>query len=160
MAWKPDDIEKVFTEICRRISEEGYSIRKCLLDPEFPGSETFYKWLEDDPEKAKRYARACEEREILMLEDIIHIADDTTRDEKIVMMGDAAIVTIDKEHIQRSKVRIDARKYYLAVTNPKKYGNKVDVTSDGESIANMTPEQKDKMLATLLKKAQDLDGTE
>lgn len=169
MAYDIETKRKVFKEILRRISQEGYSLRKTLLDPDFPSSETFYKWLEEkkwegeEVEQSKRYARACEERHDLMFEDILHIADDSSRDMRTVNIGTAEnpmeVETLDKEHVQRSKIRIDARKWALAKMNPKKYGNKIDVTTDGQAL-NMTDEEKDARLAALLAKAKDLDGAD
>ena len=43
---------------------------------------------------------------------------------------------LNGEHIQRSRLRVDTRKWYLSKLNPKKYGDKVDVTTKGKEITN------------------------
>ena len=42
----------------------------------------------------------------------------------------------DKNHniVNRKRQKIDSRKWVLSKMNPKKYGEKLDVTSDGETI--------------------------
>ena len=39
--------------------------------------------------------------------------------------------------IQHRRLQIDARKWVLAKMNPKKYGDKVDLTSDGEKLVQI-----------------------
>ena len=53
------------------------------------------------------------------------------------MIGDELVDVENKEFINRSKVRIDARKWMLGKMQPKKYGDKLDVTTDGEKINNI-----------------------
>jgi hypothetical protein len=53
-------------------------------------------------------------------EDIIDISDDK--------LGDP----------QRDRLRVDARKWLLSKMLPKKYGDKLDVTSDGEKMPVVT----------------------
>lgn len=36
--------------------------------------------------------------------------------------------------MQRSRLRVDTRKFLMAKMKPKKYGDKVDLTSGGEKI--------------------------
>ena len=61
------------------------------------------------------------------------------------MSEDGKVVT-NHNVIQRDRLRVDARKWALSKMNPKKYGDKVDVTSGGEKINNsnpyLTPDQK------------------
>ena len=42
---------------------------------------------------------------------------------------------INHDVIQRDRLRVDARKWMLGKMQPKKYGDKLDVTSDGEKIS-------------------------
>ena len=41
---------------------------------------------------------------------------------------------MNSEYVQRSRIRIDTRKWIASKLKPKKYGDKVDVTTDGEKI--------------------------
>lgn len=128
--------QKQFDSIIKHI-EEGNSLRSALKQPGTPSSKTFYEWIDDDDELRKRYARASEKRADAIFEDIIDIADDTSKDVDEIDIGDGVIATkVNHENIQRSKLRVDARKWMLAKMNPKKYSdkNQVDVTTNGESI--------------------------
>jgi hypothetical protein len=129
MAFSETQINKLFNAILVEISK-GKALRSILKQKEMPSNETFYKWINEDEEKSKRYARACEERADAIFDEIIEIADDSSQDEVDTEFG----VKQNTEFIQRSKVRIDARKWVVSKLNPKKYGDKLDLTTDGEKI--------------------------
>lgn len=58
---------------------------------------------------------------------------------------------IDTEHIQRSKLRVETRLKLLAKWNPKRYGDRIDVTSGGEKIQREAGEtEKFSRLAALM----------
>lgn len=137
MAYSKEDEKKVFESIIKSVSE-GSSIRAALQKEGMPSSRTFFKWLDEDEEKVKQYARACEDRADLMFEDILHIADDTSKDTKTVDLGGVEVETINTEAIQRSKLRVDARKWALSKMNPKKYGDKIDLGGDINQNINIS----------------------
>jgi hypothetical protein len=84
---------------------------------------------------SEQYAKACEARTDAMAEDILDIADDGTNDyvEREREDGSTYEVT-NNEAIQRSKLRVDTRKWLMAKTMPKKYGEKLDLTTGGDKI--------------------------
>ncbi|CAA0144195.1 conserved hypothetical protein [Tenacibaculum maritimum] len=131
MAYTPGEIEEVFTKICNKIEEEGLSLRKTLQPRDMPSSQTFYKWLEEDEEKSKRYARACEMRADFYVDEMLEIADESNAD---AWVGDDGVTRIDGQAVQRSKLMVDTRKWIASKLHPRKYGNKVDVTSDGKQV--------------------------
>lgn len=126
------DIEKqdLFDSICDTIVN-GKSLRSALMEVSLP-AKTFFAWLRDDDSKCKQYARATEERAELMFEDIFDIADESP--ERIITKTGEII---DAGHIQDKKVRIDARKWALSKLMPKKYGDKIDVTTNGNDVSNI-----------------------
>lgn len=123
MAYKPKQIEKLFSDILSEI-EAGASLRSTLKKEGMPSSRVFYQWLEADLEKVKRYARATELRADAIFEDILDIADDSSGDKKYTEQGEV----MDSEFVQRSKLRVDARKWIASKLNPKKYGDKQETT--------------------------------
>lgn len=131
MAYKPEEIEEMFNAICDNIADEGMSLRKALQLPNTPNAKTFYKWLEESDDKSKQYARACERRAEFYADEILEIADTTNAD---AWVGDDGVTRVDGQAIQRSKLMVDTRKWLMSKMNPRKYGNKVDVTSDGKQI--------------------------
>jgi hypothetical protein len=122
MAYSQESIEKNFDLILERI-EGGEALRKIL--PTIPiSSETFYRWIDSDELKSKRYARACELRADSIFEDILEIADDSSGDLKITNEGKEIM---DSEFVQRSRLRVDARKWIVSKLNPKKYGDRLEL---------------------------------
>ena len=130
MAYSKEEKEVVFEEIFKRISE-GEALRNILKDSHLPDKNTFYIWIDDDESKSEQYVRACEDRQDKIFEEMFDIADDGTNDFTTDKEGNKKV---NSEHIQRSKLRIDTRKWALSKLNPKKYGDKVDVTTQGEKI--------------------------
>ena len=126
MAYTKKETDKVFNEIIQDI-EEGKALRTILKYSGMPSSSTFYIWIEEDEAKSKRYAHACEVRAENIFEDILSIADESENDVK--RDKDGKEIT-NAEVIARSRLRVDARKWYLSKLSPKKYGDKIDVNSN------------------------------
>lgn len=97
---------------------------------------TVYDWLNKDEEFALRFARARESGEEVIAQECIEIADDATNDwmEKLDKDGMGIGWQLNGDHVQRSKLRIETRLKLLAKWNPKKWGDKVDLTSKGEKV--------------------------
>ena len=133
MAYTDKDKDNIFEYVCQEI-EKGRALRNVLKDENMPSTSTFYQWLDNDEVKAKQYARATEVRADIIFDDILAIADENTNDTSINENG---IEVVNNDVIQRSRLRIDARKWVLSKLNPKKFGDKTDVTSGGEKIQNM-----------------------
>ena len=125
MAYTKEEKEELFKTIFTSI-ENGYSLRKALISVKL-SSKTFYEWIDDDEDKLKQYARACEERTLMKFESIED--DYMEKPERDPMTG-----KIDPGWVQMQRLKIDAKKWELSKLNPKKYGDKVDVTSGGDKI--------------------------
>lgn len=133
MAYSEDKKKELFKTICFKIAE-GKSVREILKEDDMPSRDTFYKWLIDDTELSDQYARACEIRAEGVFEEILDIADDGTNDYMTIKKGDMEYNVEDREVTSRSKLRVEARKWWLSKVSPKKYGERIDVTSKGEQI--------------------------
>jgi hypothetical protein len=131
MAYAKEDIDDIFNYICTEI-EKGRALRNVLKDDKMPSTSTFYEWLELYPDKSKQYTRATEIRAEAIFDDILSIADENANDTYI---NDNGIEVVNNDVIQRSRLRIDARKWVLSKLNPKKFGEKLDVTSDNKPIS-------------------------
>ena len=138
MAYSKEDIDKIFNYVCSEI-EKGRSLRNVLKDDGMPSTSTFYEWLDNDDVKSKQYARATSVRADIIFDDILSIADENTNDTYI---NDNGIEVVNNDVIQRSRLRIDSRKWVLSKLNPKKYGDKTDITSGGEKIQTAPQEVK------------------
>ena len=64
---------------------------------------------------------------------MIDIVDNNTNDVNVLEDGKEVV---NNDVIQRSRLRYDARKWLVSKLNPKKYGDKIDMTTGGEKIQN------------------------
>jgi len=135
MAYSEKEKTDTFNFICKEI-ESGKSLREVLRDNDnMPSTQTLYKWIDSESEKSKQYARACELRADIIFDEMIEIADDGRNDFMTKDIGDGVEVQVlNSEHIQRSRLRIDTRKWILSKMNPKKFGDKTDITTNGKDI--------------------------
>lgn len=131
MAYSPKEKQDIIDRICKHISENNASLRSALMLHDMPDATTFYIWINEDESKSKQYARACEQRAENIFEEILEIADENALD---ITMDDEGGYNVNGEIVQRSRLKIDARKWMLSKMQPKKYGDKLDVTSDNKPI--------------------------
>lgn len=125
MAYSNLDKEMIFNEILEEI-HSGASLISTLSVNGMPSTSTFYIWIEEDESKSKRYACACEARELKILDEILEIADKQCED---IIEKDGIILT-NHNVIQRNKLQIEARQWYLGKVRPEKYGNKTILSGD------------------------------
>lgn len=117
-----------FNEVLLLI-ENGLSLRKACEQLKLHRRD-FHKLECNNKELSDQYARAREARADKIFEEILDIADDGTNDFMTITKGDESYNVEDKEVTNRSKIRIDARKWMLGKMQPKKYGDKLDVDVD------------------------------
>lgn len=135
---------KVVDKICERISR-GESMRSVCRDPKMPHQHTVLNWLLDPEKDAffKKYSKATEMRAEILFEETLEIADDPKGDYEQKEVGQGkkkrTITVVNWENIQRSRLRVDTRKWYISKVLPKKYGEKLDVTSGGKRIKDPRP---------------------
>jgi len=132
MAYSQEDKNIIINKVLSTI-ETGLSLRKAILELNIVSRDTFNEWLKEDKEISDQYARACEKRADAIFEEILDIADETSRDTIITDKGEFP----NGEWMQRSRLRVDARKWMLGKMNPKKYGDKVQNEHSGEITTNI-----------------------
>lgn len=128
--------KKLANTICKRIAA-GESLLRICRDDGMPHRATVHDWLFDERYKAfhDNYERAVNTRAENMFDELEEIADDGSNDYMEKEREDGRVDTVfNAEHVQRSRLRVDVRKWYLSKIMPKKFGEKVDVTSGGEKI--------------------------
>jgi len=126
--------EEVASIILARLSD-GESARSIARDPAMPVISTIMKWLADNKQFSEQYARACEMRADAVFDELFEIADDGQNDwmERQDKDGENIGWQLNGEHVQRSKLRVDARKWALARMQPKKYGDRITHAGDPEN---------------------------
>jgi len=108
-------------EVCRRIAD-GATVREFAAQGGMPGKSTIFAELRRDPEFADAYAKAREMQLESWEDELLAIADDVSRDVVTRPDGGAAF---DHEHIARSKLRVDTRKWIMSKRLPRRYGDRV-----------------------------------
>lgn len=118
--------EELFARILERIAA-GESVAQICVDEDMPSQRAFYNWLNKDEELVQKYARARETQADAIFDEILQIADEARNDWMERHGEDDAGWQANGEHIQRSKLRIDARKWVASKLAPKKYGDRMAV---------------------------------
>ncbi|HAD8110446.1 TPA_asm: DNA packaging protein [Salmonella enterica] len=153
---RPSDYTEELAEvICLRLAE-GESLRSVCRDDGMPSKQAVLRWLARNESFRAQYVRAKEEG----AEELFDIADDGTNDwmEKLDKDGEAIGYQLNGEHVQRSKLRIDTRKWYLSKIMPKKYGDRIQ-HEQKITITDLSDEELDRRLMELTN-AQSQSGTE
>lgn len=111
-------------EICARMAngETLHNICKSLDISRL----TVYRWATQQTHPFfNMYARARDMQADTMADEIIDIADDPQYDWAERTVGRGIVVLADHEHIHRSQLRVDARKWIASKLKPKKYGERI-----------------------------------
>lgn len=122
------------SEICAKLSQ-GMSMRTVCLDPAMPAAGTIFRWLGDNIPFREQYTRAKQEAADALVEEMVDIADDATNDwmETHDKDGDATGWRLNGDHVQRSRLRIETRKWLASKLKPKKYGERLELAGNDDS---------------------------
>lgn len=139
--------------ICERIAD-GESLRSICSSDDMPNKATVMRWLASNTEFSDQYARARDAQADAIFDEIIDIADDASNDwmERKNDDGDVIGWQLNGDHVRRSQLRIDSRKWMAGKLRPKKYGDRLDLNHSG-SIETLGERAVDARLAVLLGKA-------
>ena len=139
-------------QICAHIAD-GKSLRAIAALEGMPAQSTIMLWLDGTrPEFSEQYARAHEAYADKLAEETLLIADDSSQDTYVDADGN---VKTDTEAIQRSKLRVDTRKWLASKKAPKKYGDKMAIggADDLGPVQTVTKEMTDAERAVRLSRA-------
>ena len=119
--------EEMAAGICERLSE-GESLRQICRGKGMPAKSTVLRWLTDRPQFQDQYARARDAQADHFGDEILEIADDGSNDTYVTKDG---VELVNHDHIARSRLRVDSRKWLMSKLAPKKYGDKLDLEHSG-----------------------------
>lgn len=132
-AGRPSDYTQELADlICEKLAD-GESMRKVCEAECMPAKRTIFNWLRTNEEFLHQYEKAKVEAADKYAEEIIEIADDGRNDYIMRQNADGSeYEVVNTEHIQRSRLRVDARKWVSSKLKPKKYGDKVTTELTGK----------------------------
>ena len=131
---RPTDYsEELVDDILARITGGEGLVRICK-EENYPDVRTIYTWLRLHEDFNHRYIRAREEQADTLADEIIDIADDGRNDR--YEDGENGFMRVDHDHIARSRLRVDARKWVAAKLKPKKYGDATTLRGDNDAPLN------------------------
>jgi hypothetical protein len=137
---RPSDYSlKIAEEICDAIASTSHGLRRlCKENPHWPERRNIYHWLKKHKDFRHLYAQSKEFQVESLIDEILEIADDDSRDTitKIDENGSEK-ENCNSEWINRSRLRIDTRKWLAAKLCPRIYGdNSLSKKEEVESAAD------------------------
>lgn len=136
----PEPFDQVVADAICDLLMQGWSLRKVLRDGDnvlqdddgktiqMPSTRVFFRWLRDNEDFRKQYAYAKQEASDAQFEELSDIADDAITQAMNVDPKAAGAV------VQAHRLKADNLKWAMSKMKPKKYGEKLDLTSAGERI--------------------------
>ena len=118
MAGRPSKFTQELADtICERIMN-GESLRSIVSDEGMPTRSTVHKWLDENKLFSDQYARAKDNQADTLADEIMFIADNA-------------------EDVQKARLQVDTRKWIASKLKPKKYGDKLDMTTGGQKLEGL-----------------------
>lgn len=144
---------KYSEELTERICDEmiaGKSLRAICREDWSPAISSVLLWLAKYPIFSAQYDKARHQQSEAMFEEMMEIADDTSADKIVDADGNTKT---NNEAVNRSRLRVDTRKWALARMAPKKYGEKVQTEHSGLiETRNLTMEA---VMATMIERDRE-----
>jgi hypothetical protein len=132
-------VRATFDAICTQMAE-GRTLREICRAEDMPPRSTVQRWvIADEPSGiAGQYARAREFQMETWADENVEIADDGSNDwiERANKRGEVEIA-LNREHIDRSRLRIDTRKWLMARVARKTYGDQPPKVVDDTEAAEV-----------------------
>jgi hypothetical protein len=128
---------EIGAKVCEVFAESEYGLRKTLKDhPELPAYGTVQGWRRKHQDFEMIFAQAKEQQLHNMAEDIVDIAHDETIEPNA------------------RRLMVDTRKWLLSKLMHKTYGDKLDVTSGGETLNTGNAMLVDQRVQSIIMQAQ------
>lgn len=144
-------LTEVQMTICRRLME-GESMVAICRDETMPARSTVFEWLATNAEFQRAYILAKQLLAETFADEIVEISDDTSKD--WIETEDGKV--LDHEHVQRSRLRVDSRKWLASKLAPKRYGDSASLRVGGMEGAGreMSDDDRAVRLAAILAAAE------
>lgn len=110
--------QELADKICEQLAE-GKSLRTVCKSENMPSLSSVFSWFRTKPEFLQQYTRAKEESADAYVEEMQDLADEAA---------------LDKDAINKARLQIDTRKWVASKLKPKRYGDKLDMTTNGKDL--------------------------
>lgn len=150
--YSQEERDAIAVDVLARLGS-GEALYKILKSPDYPSEQTWWRWcltdskLDEEVERAR--ARGVEAR----LAQCDAIADGDDVEPLDGLMGADLMRAQSRADVKRAKLRIDTRIKMAQMLKPKKYGPKLDLTTDGNAL-NKPPADDAEKVADLLKRVE------
>ena len=122
MARPTDYNPEIAALICERVATSTFGLKKlCALYDDLPDQSTVQLWRYKHAEFSTLYGVAKLKQADLLAEECLDISDDSSQD---VIYDKDGNERCNSEFVQRSRLRIDTRKWLASKLLPKQYGEK------------------------------------
>lgn len=123
--------QELADRICAQLAQ-GISLRTVCLADDMPAASSVFKWLRENKDFSEQYARAKEESADADSEELADLGD------QAIALSQSVPEKVAGAVVQAVKLKADNLKWAMSKKKPKKYGDKVDLTSGGEAIKGNT----------------------
>lgn len=135
---------EIAEEICTKIATSSKGLRKlCKENPHWPDYGTIYDWRLKFPDFRAKWFESKRHQVEVLVDDLLEIADDGSQD-SIIKVDDNGIERecYNTEYVNRSRIRIEVRKWLAAKLAPTMYGEKLShdpnsYTSQEDALKNL-----------------------
>jgi len=137
----------------------GATLNDACSSPTSPSRSAIYRWLHKHSEFRNSYDMARAERAQAWAEEIIDIAENTSGD---LLPGPGGGLVQNDAAIQRDRLRVDTRKWLMARSDPKRFGDRQhhEITSTETLALRVEAPQwmQERLAARAANRAPMLDG--
>jgi Transposase len=113
--------------ICAKVAE-GSSLRAVCRELDISEATVRRWYVTDEQGFSAQYAHARELQIEAMADELLEISDDGQNDWMKIKRGGEEVEVPNNEVLQRSRLRVDTRKWLMSKIVPKKYADKIAVT--------------------------------
>lgn len=136
--------------ICQRLANGETGAEVCR-DPAMPTWNTLCCWRRKHDDFDKRYRIAREQGCEYYADEIISIADSGENDYVTRLTRKGPKVVFDRDHFERSRLRVDARKWTVSKILRHTYGDKSEVDVRTPDGMNVKVEERNALIDALVK---------
>lgn len=113
--FRPEIVERILNRL-----EDGENLPLICASPGMPRVRTVYDWADNNSDFSQKLARAMSILAEKYASETIEISDDQSGDWVWKQNRDGSDYSaFDHEHVQRSKLRIETRKWYASILDPR-----------------------------------------